>query len=133
MRRRWHHRRVTFVDSAQRVSVTRRWRGAAALAGLALVSALVASVVALFDHVTVANLDGLSRVAFGYPLKWLTQDQSALDPPFPARTSPASPWENPTSVEVGPLIVDVLVVYAVLVTGWFVARIVIGRFRGVAA
>ena len=40
---------------------------------------------------------------------------------------------NPTSVELGPLMVDVLVVYVVLVIGWFVARIVVRRFRGEAA
>jgi hypothetical protein len=70
---------------------------------------------------------------FGYPLGWLAQDQSRYDQPFPWNTSFTSPWENPTSVELGPLMIDVLVVYAVLVVGWFVARIVVRRFRGEAA
>jgi len=34
----------------------------------------------------------------------------------------SSPWDYPPSVSVVPLIFDVLVVYALLLAGWFVAR-----------
>lgn len=69
---------------------------------------------------------------FGYPLDWLAQNQTTLDPPFPARLSPASPWENPTSVAFGPLLVDVLVVYVVLVVGWLVGRSALRAIRSSA-
>ena len=70
---------------------------------------------------------------FGYPFDWLAQNRTASDPPFPATLSPASPWENPTSVALGRLLVDVLVVYAVLVVGWFVGRSAMRRIRAAAA
>jgi hypothetical protein len=133
MRRRCHHGPVALVNSVERPSVSTKWLDVVALSGLALVAALATFIAALFDHVTVAAQDGLSRVVFGYPLGWLAQDQSGHSPPFPANTSFISPWENPTSVELGPLMVDVLVVYAILVGGWFFARMVVRRFRGEAA
>jgi hypothetical protein len=58
---------------------------------------------------------------FGYPFDWLAQDQTTLNAPFPATLSPASPWENPTTVAFGPLLLDALVVYLVLLGGWSVA------------
>jgi hypothetical protein len=77
---------------------------------------------ALVDRDTVTAHGGLGRVTFGYPLGWLSQNQTALDPAFPAKLSAGSPWENPTSVAFAPLVGDVLIVSAVLLGGWFVGR-----------
>ena len=85
---------------------------------------------ALLDRVTVTAEDSLGKVMFGFPLDWLAQDRSASRPPLPAAMAPTSPWENPTSVELGPLLADVLVIYAVLVAGWFIARTLVRRFGG---
>jgi hypothetical protein len=102
------------------------------LAALALVAAPVAFLAALIDRTTVTSHEALGRVMFGYPLDWLAQNQTAMDPPFPATLSPASPWENPTSFALGPLIVDVLVVYAVLLVIWLVGRSVPRWIRAAA-
>ena len=103
------------------------------LAGLALVATLVAFIAALVDRPTVTAHGALGRVTFGYPLGWLAQDQTALDPSLPARLSPTSPWENPTSVTFGPLLVDVLVIYAVLLVVWLVGRWLLRRTRTAAS
>jgi hypothetical protein len=42
--------------------------------------------------------------------------------PVPVRLSPASPWENPTGVTLGALVMDVPLAYVVLLVGWFVGR-----------
>ncbi len=113
---------MRMMDRSGDVSARTRWREAWGLAGLALVAVLVALVAALNDFATVTGREALGRVMFGYPLNWLAQNQTTLDPPFPATVSPASPWENPTSVAFGPLLVDVLAVYGLLLVGWFVGR-----------
>jgi hypothetical protein len=123
---------MTLVDSSDRVLLSPRWRVFSALAGLALAAALVAFMATFIDRAWVTGHGGLARVTFGYPLGWLAQNQTALDPSFPARLSPAAPWENPTSVAFGPLLVDVLVVYAVLLVGWFVGRSILRRITTAA-
>ena len=128
----WHHRGMTMVDSSERVLVNTRWRSLSLLSGLALVAVVVAFLVALIDRATVTTHSGLGRVMFGYPLGWLTQDQTTLDPSFPVRLSPASPWENPTSVVVVPLLIDVLGVFALLLVGWLVGRSLLRRIRAAA-
>jgi hypothetical protein len=62
-------------------------------------------------------------------LAGLAQDRTASDPSFPAELAPASPWENPTHVAMGPLLVDVLVVYVVLLMGWYVGRSILRVIR----
>jgi hypothetical protein len=120
---------MTFVDASGRQSVRTRSRGISALAGLALVAALVAVMAALVDRATVTGQGALGQVAFGYPRGWLYQNRTGLDPSFPAQVRAASPWENPTRVAPGPLIGDVLIVYAVLLVGWFAGRSVLRRIR----
>ena len=56
----------------------------------------------------------LARVDFGRPLVWVTQDQSALDPPFPYDVVPTSPQENPTDVQAAPLVANVLIFWTPL-------------------
>lgn len=50
-------------------------------------------------------------VRLGWPLAWVTQDQSALSPPAgaPAPRGLLSPWEHPTRVHGGHLVLDVVV------------------------
>jgi hypothetical protein len=66
---------------------------------------------------------------FGYPLDWLVQDQSRLDPSFPETIPSGSPWENPTSVAIWPLVIDVLVAYVGLLLALFLGRMVLRRIR----
>ncbi|WP_248580941.1 hypothetical protein [Nocardioides sp. InS609-2] len=99
------------------------------LAGLAFVAALVATASVLLDRVTVASGEALGHLGFGFPMTWLVQDQSALSPPYPTDLSPASPWENPTSVAIGPLVVDALVAYVLLVGGWLISHPVLRHLR----
>ena len=42
------------------------------------------------------------------------QDQSSYGPPLLTHLGLSSPWENPTSVSLGAVLVDVLVVFAVV-------------------
>ena len=53
-----------------------------------------------------------SVVRSGWPLAWATQDQSALSPPGGVSSSGRllSPWEHPTRVDGGSLVVDVVVI-----------------------
>lgn len=49
-----------------------------ALVGLALLAVFVTSLATFIDRVTVTSHAGLGHLAFGYPLGWLAQNQSAL-------------------------------------------------------
>lgn len=113
---------MTMVDSSGDVTTRTTWRWTAASTVFALVAVLVAVVAAFVDRATVTAQGAMGRAMFGYPLNWLAQNQTSADPPFPATLSPGSPWENPTSVALGPLVLDVLIVYVVLLVGWFVGR-----------
>lgn len=96
---------------------------------LTLVAVVVVVMTALRDSAVVTGEKGLRSVSFGRPLDWLTQDQSAHDPPFPHRATPNSPWENPTGVDVLPFLVEVLGVLAVLVAGWLVVGSLVRRLQ----
>jgi hypothetical protein len=77
-------------------------------------SLTVVLVTALTDQVLVSSRAYLRSVEFGWPLVWVQQDQSLYDPPFPTHVGLSSPWENPTSVSLSALLVDVLFVFAVV-------------------
>ena len=74
----------------------------------------VVLVTAFTDQVLVSSKADQRSVEFGWPLVWVHQDQSWYDPPFPTHVGLSSPWEHPTSVSVGALLVDVLFVFAVV-------------------
>lgn len=95
---------------------------------LALAAVAITLSSALLGHVTALGRSGLAEVRFGLPLAWLTQDQSALDPPFPWSATPVSPWDPPASIAVLPLVFDALAVYAVLLGGLVLVRVM--RRRG---
>lgn len=79
-----------------------------------LFSMTVVLVTALTDQVLASRKADLRSVDFGWPLVWVHQDQSSYDPPFPTHLGLSSPWENPTSVSLGAVMVDVLFVFAVV-------------------
>ena len=91
-----------------------RWRAFAAFGIFvaSLFSLAVVLVTAMRDQVLVSSRADLASVDLGWPIVWVHQDLSAHDPPLPAQLGFDSPWENPTSVSWGALVVDVLVVFA---------------------
>lgn len=97
-----------------------RVRPRVALAGAAI-GALDVALVALLlflDKVQVQSQQELARVGLGMPLNWVTQKQG-IDPPLPWRAGFLSPWENPTTIAVLPLFVNLVIVGSVLAGVWF--------------
>lgn len=82
------------------------------------------------DHDPVATRAGLHSVDLGWPLVWLHQDQSFLDPPLPYRMALASPWEHPTQVSGAAFLVNVLTVFTVvLVAGLLLCGLAVALAR----
>ena len=113
-----------------------RWRAFAAFGTFLafLFSLTVVLVTAMRDQVLVSSRADLASVDLGWPIVWVHQDMSAHDPPLPARLGFDSPWENPTNVSWGALVLDVLVVFAAvsLVVVLTTALTVILRSRSAA-
>lgn len=96
-----------------------------------LFSLIVVVASALSGEVLVDNRADLHSVDFGWPIAWVHQDQSSLDPPLPFALGFTSPWEHPTTVSPGTFLVDVLVVFAVVgVLVLLTAALVIALVRG---
>ena len=109
-----------------------RWLAALAAFGIPvafLFSLTVVLVTALTDRILVTSKADLRSVEFGWPLGWVHQDQSAYDPPFPTHLGLSSPWENPTSVSLGAVLVDVLFVFAVSAVVLLAAVLMVTRVR----
>jgi len=71
--------------------LARRWSGTQRLLTTAFIAAVVASVVVMqFDTVQVTSRQDLESVTFGWPVGWLTQDLTTLDPPLPFDQGPAT-------------------------------------------
>ena len=85
-------------------------------------AAILVFVLAAVDRAHVASHYALSNVAFGMPLNWLNQNQASLDPPLPHSARLLSPWEYPTDLSLGLLVIDLLVVLALLVGSRFLIR-----------
>ncbi|GAA4700837.1 hypothetical protein [Nocardioides conyzicola] len=98
------------------------WRLWLAGATVLVCAALVVLVAGGLDRETVRDKADQQSLDFGLPVAWIHQDQTALDPPFPARVSVASPLENPTDLSGLAFLVDLLVVLAVLGAGVLVVR-----------
>lgn len=76
-----------------------------------------------FAGAQVGSHDDLADVSWGFPARWITQDQASLDPPFPWVVGPSSPWEYPTRIDWPSLALDVAAFALVLaVFAWLVAR-----------
>lgn len=108
---------TTAADRSTERGSRHRWLVALAAFGIPvafLFSLTVVLVSALTDQVLVISRADLRSVEFGWPLVWVQQDQSSYDPPFPTHVALSSPWENPTSVSPGAVLVDALFVFAVV-------------------
>lgn len=100
-------------------------RTVAALGLLAAVAVVLTVVLACTDQTLLLVNDGLSTVRYGVPFDWLIQE-SWLTPPqhlLPYELSPMDPREFPLTVALGPFAVDVLIVYAVLLSVALIARV----------
>lgn len=115
------HPVVTF-DRRPAASRRRMWALTTAGASVTLVLASP-----LLDHEPVESPADQGDVALGLPLAWLHQDQGALDPPLPGQAGFASPWEHPSTVSPGLLILDVAIVAAALVTVLALVMLMIRR------
>jgi hypothetical protein len=118
---------VTTTTAAGRVpgrgARTRSVVVALALLVLAVALGLVLTVgLMMVDSVQARDHQDLSRVELGVPLNWVVQDQGALDPPFPYRTSFFSPLENPTSFGRLAFLTDLGLATLVLTAGWWTVR-----------
>lgn len=95
-----------------------------------LVSLMIAFVVqvvlVLLTRVRLAGPADAVAVQFGLPLGWVVQDQTKLDPPYPWTARFQSPWEHPTDVLAGPMLINyaliVLAVYALAVIAFRMAK-----------
>ena len=108
---------MTMIEDAAETQRGSRHRWLVALTAFGIPMAFVFSltvvlVTALTDQVLASRKADLRSVDFGWPLVWVHQDQSSYDPPFPTHLGLSSPWENPTSVSLGAVLVDVLFVFA---------------------
>ena len=110
---------MTALEADQAPGRQRTWTALAPVL-LAPVAAAITLSITLVDHSTVVARSGLVYIGFGVPLVWLKQDQSSLDPSFPMNATFISHWGFPASVSVVPLLLDVLVVYALLLAGLLV-------------
>lgn len=73
----------------------------------------------------VATRAGMRSVDLGWPLVWVHQDQSSLDPPLPHSMALVSPWEDPASIAWAALVVNVLIVFTVVVVGGLLLRFLV--------
>jgi hypothetical protein len=88
-----------------------------AAAGILTLGSMVA------DGEAVGTRAQQDQLSFGWPLAWVTQDQSSLDPPLPYRLSVASPLESPTHFHELALVVDfALMLGVVLAAAWLIRR-----------
>jgi hypothetical protein len=96
----------------------RRW--VVAVAASCCASFVLTLLLAFTDSVQVAGDPEMGQVTFGTPFGWLTQDQSALDPPFPWRAEFVSPWEHPVTVDLLPLLANLILLMGALICVWLV-------------
>ena len=83
-------------------------------------------VLTMFDRNTVVGKVDQRSVEFGVPLAWVHQDQTLYDPPFPWQARLSSPMESATSVSLGALLINVLVLVTI-VTAVAVALVTMRR------
>ena len=110
------------VESHVEVPNARRSRSRLRFSLVVTGAAILVLVLAAVDRAHVASHDALSTVPFGLPLNWLNQNQGALDPPLPHSARLLSPWEYPTDLSLGLLVIDLIVVLALLVGSRFLIR-----------
>jgi hypothetical protein len=108
-----------------------RWlRSALAAIPVALVATILG---ALWERPRATTHADLASADFGFPLTWLHQSQSNLDPPFPVRMAPGSPWEHPTSFDWPSLAVDVSAYFLLVLVLWIAVSSVWTRTKSTNA
>jgi hypothetical protein len=71
-------------------------------------------------------------LTFGWPLGWVTQDLSSMDPPMPYDMSMGSPWEHPvTNVRWAPLGLDLAAFWVPFLAVVYAVRRSVERPRAV--
>ena len=81
--------------------------------------AFIAVWITVSQKVEVFNKDDLRTLSCGWPLKFMVNDQSWRDPPFPWKISCfAGEWGDPIEFRWPQFITDVLVFYALIVFLW---------------
>jgi len=90
------------------------------LATLAVATVLVLFTLAGSVHVT--KVPQQSSLTYGWPLGWLTQDQSSADPPLPFDLVVGSPQEFPTKIRWSAFLVDLAVFWLPLLAAVYYVR-----------
>jgi hypothetical protein len=104
----------------------RRW--GLAVPVLAVVSLMVISALACADTARATSRDALRSLRFGRPMNWLIQNQTSMDPPSYPRDQPfSSPWENPVTIDVPPLLLNFTLALVILVGLWLAIRVLVSR------
>jgi len=65
---------------------------------IALIFTLILIFASLFVPVNINNKEELNAVHLDLPFRFIVQNQTSYDPPFPAKVRFYSPWENPPEV-----------------------------------
>lgn len=92
---------------------SRLLRALLTLLGMALIAVGIVCGGVVLDHDTVRTEQQLAETSFGLPLEWVDQDLSSLDPPLPYEMAFHNPRTYSTSIEAGPLAVNVAAVMGV--------------------
>lgn len=107
---------------------SRRTRGTGVVVALALMFSVGA--VAFSPLLGVTNGTDPLDVRYGLPIPWVHQDQSALDPPpHPSQTGFVSPWDYPTTFSAIVLLLDVVIVFAAVLSVLVLLARVLRRTR----
>jgi hypothetical protein len=69
---------------------------------------------AFFHGDRVSSRAEVTHLEYGFPISWITQDQSTfVQPPYPSTTiGVGSPWHNPTGFSLGAFLLDIVIVGA---------------------
>jgi hypothetical protein len=76
-----------------------------------LIASVIVLVVTLNQSTSVSSVSEQAALDFGWPLAWITQDQTAFAPPMPHVASLASPLEHPFDIDELMLGLDVVLVW----------------------
>ncbi len=79
-----------------------------------LLLSLILVLSSMFVPVEIRNKQYQSNIELGLPLKFLNQDQSRLDPLFPAEVNIDSPWESPIRISLIKFFFSMVIVFIVI-------------------
>src|SRR3989338_9625698 len=84
-----------------------------------VIAFVVVWIIIVNQKIEVFNKDDLRVLSCGWPLKFIVNDQSRIDPPFPWKISClGSPLDDPFKFYWPQLIIDVLIFYAFIIFLW---------------